>query len=115
MITGTTTGAYKGYSSIFKAKVALLALDAKEDLSHLAARFDLNEALIRCWKEELLENLKHEVQSPPEKDYVDPRAVYTHDLESFRDYSQTMVIANENRPARSGGQKGLPSSNLLTL
>lgn len=94
----TITGTHRGYSAIYKAKIALLALKEEGDLSHLAARFKINEALIRCWKEELLENLKESaVESQKTLDsYVDPKDVYLQDLEGVKTFIRKTPLANDD-------------------
>lgn len=92
------TGTQKGYSSIFKAKIALLALK-ETNLFDLAHRFNLNEALVRCWKEELLESLEdtsensHETQT---SEIISPRAIYTQGPTDFTLSSFARSSSNEN-------------------
>ena len=44
------------YSSDFKAKVALAALEGDETTSALATRFELHPTMVSQWKRELLDN-----------------------------------------------------------
>lgn len=92
------TGTQKGYSSIFKAKIALLALK-KTNLFDLAQQFNLNEALIRCWKEELLESLKDASENNLETqmdEIVTPESVYTLGPEDVSLLPHSKSNSNDN-------------------
>lgn len=92
------TGTPKRYSSIFKAKIALLALK-ETDLFNLADRFNINEALVRCWKEELLESIKDAPENSLETQadqIVTPEAVYTQGPTDVSLSSYTQSNSNEN-------------------